>query len=263
MCVPLSVGCLKRVFDLRNDPYEQMNILSGPGCFVHFNKFDLTSLAAVIDKEIGIQYCTELFNSKNQSTSTSTSTLRRRSLLEKKVTCHSDVPILFRNGNQDERKEMKKLLNETHNQMIIRSLSTVSTPLSSCVRKYHKNIMTKILFLFPQLSAFVLYGNMAYKNFIMETQLYGNSTCNIPIATDLKGLNYTLSPGMYVRACQNFCSLVYDFFSIFLRRICFIFNAKHYAQYYILYYIILHYITCIKYIIIIIIIINISFYSKY
>ena len=183
--VLLSVGCLERIFDLKNDPFEKENLMTGSNCNVHFNKFDILSISTAVKKDVGNKYCRDVTNLKDLSTSTSTSTSRYLLSGQNKNSTDEDENG---NGNGNE--------NGNENLDIVRALNTVADPFAACKHKYHKNLILKIAYIFPKLSAFVLYGNIPYTNFIAESKLYGNATCNIPIADELKGLNYELSPGL-------------------------------------------------------------------
>ena len=156
--------------------------MTGSNCNVHFNKFDILSISTAVKKDVGNKYCRDVTNLKDLSTSTSTSTSR--------------YLLSGQNKNSTDEDEDG---NENENLDIVRALSTVADPFAACRHKYHKNLIMKIAYIFPKLSAFVLYGNIPYTNFIAESKLYGNATCNIPIADELKGLNFELSPGLYVR----------------------------------------------------------------
>ena len=162
--------------------------MTGSNCNVHFNKFDILSISTAVKKDVGNKYCRDVTNLKDLSTSTSTSTSRYLLSGQNKNSTDEDENG---NGNGNE--------NGNENLDIVRALNTVADPFAACKHKYHKNLILKIAYIFPKLSAFVLYGNIPYTNFIAESKLYGNATCNIPIADELKGLNFELSPGLYVR----------------------------------------------------------------
>ena len=228
---------MERLFDLKNDPFEQNNMVTRTDCNVHFKKYDQNSITSVVDSKAGEKYCTNLLNSKkvdsvkrglisrNLLPSTSLST----SLPSTSLHSTSFINEMDNNSTDD------TVVSTVHS---VRSLSDTDA-LSICVTDYHLNVVNKLLIMMPKLSAFVLHGNKAYTRFIKESKeepvaRTGAGTgsgagtgvgtgsgggigtgvgmrlgvgCSTPIASELKGLTFELSPGTYVLTLL--CFLVY------------------------------------------------------
>ena len=183
------LGCLERIFDLKKDPFELKNLVIGPKCAVKFDNFDAITLEKVIGKDSWKSYCnnSEVLNiEKGEKNDEMMQCVTRHHeiILLRLHLMMSKLSVFVKYGNEPHRKFLqdvnnrKKEMNKNKNKD---KNKNEDKTVKEGENKKGKNI-----------EQFADYSNgtSSLSNAVM--------TCGVPIALELKGLEFEISPGYYL-----------------------------------------------------------------
>ena len=174
------VGCLERIFDLKKDPYESRNLIQGPKCAVRFDNFDATSLQKVVDKNSWRSYCSaEVSDIGKEESDEVTRCIahHHQNILLRLHLMMSKLSVFVKYGNEPH----KKFLHDIYYRKIDVNKDTNRDKIG--LKEGENEVKGTRIEDFADYSN----GTSSLRNAVM--------TCGVPIALELKGLEFEISPG--------------------------------------------------------------------
>ena len=138
------IGCVIRIFNLKNDPLETTNLFHGNYCSVNFRVHDLPTIKSIFNETSWLNYC-------------NTTTLD-----------YYDNNDYFNDSNKSYSNEDDDYDEERETRHLYKNITFITSAVQDCVRSHHENAAYKIRVMMAKLSVFVKYGNIPYSNYISE-----------------------------------------------------------------------------------------------